>query len=84
MNCSVVSILVAMTGTKHKEEAMDKPPLEFLREREVCDKVKFSRVSLWKLEKAGQFPRRRRVGPNSVRWVRSEVEAWMESRAIVL
>ena len=58
-------------------------PMEFLREPEVCRKVRLSRVTRWRMEKEGLFPRRRQVAPKSVRWLRSEVEEWMESRQAV-
>lgn len=35
---------------------------------------------IYRLEKAGRFPRRVRVGANRVAWVLSEVEAWMAHR----
>ena len=52
--------------------------MKFLREREVCEMIGFSRTTLWRLEKQGLL-KRRRVG-TSVRWLSHEVEAWMASR----
>ena len=31
-------------------------PMEFLREPEVCRKVRLSRVTRWRMEKEGPFP----------------------------
>ena len=42
-----------------------------------------SRTTSWRLEKAGLFPRRRCLGPNSVGWFQSEIIAWIETRAVV-
>jgi len=42
-----------------------------------------SRTTIWRLEKAGQFPKRRSLGSNSVGWLHSELTAWIETRATV-
>jgi len=57
--------------------------MRFLRISAVCEKTSLGRTAIWKLEKSGGFPKRRRVGPNRVAWLESEVEAWMEARALV-
>jgi len=46
----------------------------------VIEATGLSRMTLWRLEKAGHFPARRRLGPNSVAWLESDVTAWIESR----
>ena len=57
--------------------------MRFLRIDEVIDKVGLSRPTIWRLERAGEFPKRRQLGRNSVGWVEEEVEEWMESRVVV-
>lgn len=42
-----------------------------------------SAVSIWRDEKSGRFPKRRRIGVRSVGWLASEVIAWIESRPTV-
>lgn len=42
-----------------------------------------SRTTAWRLERSGDFPRRRKISANAVGWLRSEVEAWVLSRAEV-
>lgn len=37
-----------------------------------------SRVTVWRWEQAGIFPKRRHVGPNSCGWLFSEIQKWME------
>lgn len=37
-------------------------------------------MHLWRLEKAGRFPRRMKLGPNSVGWLESEIDEWIASR----
>jgi prophage regulatory protein len=47
-----------------------------LRKPEVLAIVNVSPTTLWRMEKAGRFPRRISLGPNSAGWLASEVEAW--------
>lgn len=47
-----------------------------LPEREVCKIASVSSNTLAALEKAGKFPKRKRVGFRAVRWLESEVLAW--------
>jgi len=55
-----------------------------LRWKEVQSKVgNPSRVTVWRWEKAGYFPKRRAIGPSSVGWLESEVNGWLESRETV-
>ena len=46
----------------------------------ICAEVHKSRVQLWRDIRAGHFPAPIETGPNSIAWVRSEIEAWKASR----
>ena len=50
---------------------------QILREPEVSKISGLSRVTRWRLERAGQFPRRVKLSAGRVGWRRSEVERWM-------
>ncbi len=52
----------------------------FLREPEVARLTGLSRTTRWRLERAGRFPRKRRISENAVAWVASEIEIWMAER----
>jgi prophage regulatory protein len=54
--------------------------MKLLRIREVMDITCLSRMTLYRMEKGGDFPRRRRLGTNSVAWVESDVNTWIETR----
>jgi prophage regulatory protein len=55
--------------------------MKILRLPEVLDRTGYkSAMTLWRKERAGEFPARVQVGPNSVGWVEEEVEAWLRSR----
>jgi prophage regulatory protein len=46
----------------------------------LLQKIPLSDVTLWRMEKAGTFPKRRQLSPGRVAWLASEVDAWIESR----
>ena len=53
----------------------------FIREKTVLKLIgDKGRTTLWRWEKNGQFPRRRKLGGRSVGWLVSEVAEWIASR----
>ncbi|WP_449226818.1 helix-turn-helix transcriptional regulator [Azospirillum argentinense] len=55
--------------------------IRVLRFPQVKELVSFSRMHVDRLEKAGSFPQRIKLGANSVGWIESEVIAWVASKA---
>lgn len=53
-----------------------------VRDEERARLTGVSRSAWWEGEKAGRFPKRRRLGPSSVGWLLSELQAWMKSLEI--
>ena len=53
----------------------------FVREPEVKQITGLSRVTRWRMERRGEFPRRRRISTNAIAWLESEISAWMAERA---
>jgi len=51
--------------------------ITLIRQREVSRMTGLSRTSIWRWEKDGRFPPRRRLGARCVCWLRHEVEAWI-------
>ena len=51
-----------------------------IRSGEIETIVPYSMNHIRRLEEAGQFPKRVRVGANRVGWVRAEVEQWLNDR----
>lgn len=51
-----------------------------LRRHQVCELIKASPTTLWRLEKKGQFPKRRQLSTNTVVWLEHEVRDWILSR----
>jgi prophage regulatory protein len=48
--------------------------------REVAQRVALSRSTIWRMERAGQFPKRRRLSVNKVAWWEPEIEEWLRTR----
>lgn len=44
--------------------------------------VPYSSVHIGRMERAGNFPQRVRLGANRVGWVLSEVRAWIKARKL--
>jgi prophage regulatory protein len=54
--------------------------MKFISYEEVVRRTGLSRVTIWRMEKDGRFPKRRQIGARRVGWIESEVDEWMESR----
>lgn len=53
----------------------------FVHEKECHATTGLSRVTRWRLEREGKFPRRRQISTNSVGWLESEIREWMATRS---
>lgn len=42
--------------------------------------IPWSRMHVDRLEKAGKFPKRIRLGDNTVAWLECEIEAWLATK----
>lgn len=56
-------------------------PGRILRTRDVCVLTGLSRITVWRLERAGQFPKRLKLSSQAIGWRQDEVLEWIESRA---
>ncbi len=55
---------------------------KLLTQKQVVNLVGVSRTTIWRLERAGKFPRRRQVSTKAVRWNQAEIEDWISSRPL--
>jgi predicted DNA-binding transcriptional regulator AlpA len=39
-----------------------------------------SRITIYRLELAGKFPKRRKLSENSVAWLEADISEWIDSR----
>ena len=59
---------------------MTKLPLRVLDRRELREMIPYSHQHILRLEKAGRFPKRVKLGAARVGWLMDEVVAWIEKR----
>lgn len=57
--------------------------MKLLRPLEVAERVGLSRTTIWRREREGTFPARRRLGANSVAYIEAEVDKWIENRPTI-
>jgi predicted DNA-binding transcriptional regulator AlpA len=57
--------------------------MKILRQGQVAERVGLSRTTLWRMERKGLFPHRRRITENVVGWLEEEVDEWLASREVV-
>ena len=48
--------------------------------KELCRLVPYSPMHVWRLERAGKFPKRIKIGPGRVGWSMREVQLWIAAR----
>jgi len=53
---------------------------EILRFPVVEQATGLSRTTIWRKERDGSFPARRKLSTNTVGWLRSEIEEWITER----
>lgn len=54
--------------------------MRVLRKPELEHRTGWSGMQIWREEKAGRFPKRIVLGPNSVGWIEEEVDDWIRAR----
>lgn len=50
-----------------------------IRQPELCAMLGICRTTAWRWEREGKLPPRRRLGPNSVGWLSSEIEEYLKT-----
>ena len=53
---------------------------KLIRRRQLLELIGMSHTTQWRLERAGRFPARVRIGTGSVGWHLAEVEEWVRER----
>ena len=56
-------------------------PIRMLRLAQVIERTGLGKTKIYELQNIQQFPLRVKVTDSSVRWIESEVEAWLAGRA---
>lgn len=53
---------------------------KILRKPAVRQRTGYSDSQIWRLERAGQFPKRVQLGPMAVGWFEDEIDRWVADR----
>jgi prophage regulatory protein len=56
--------------------------MKLLRIRQVIQITGLSRMTTYRLELAGKFPKRRQLSENSVAWLEADISQWIDSRPV--
>ena len=54
--------------------------MRILNSNEVVKKIGLSKVTVWRMERAGLFPMRINLSDRRMGWAESEIEDWLDSR----
>jgi prophage regulatory protein len=69
-----------MDQPKMESGAPDNPgPRRMLNEKQVLEIVPVGRTTLYRMEKAGRFPKSTYISPNRRVWFADEISAWQET-----
>lgn len=63
-----------------RKDASSLHHLRIITQRELRLLVPYTPQHILRLEKAGKFPRRIRLGQNRIGWLLTDIEAWILSR----
>jgi prophage regulatory protein len=67
------------SGLNVNVKSSPEPQLDrLLRTKEVVSLLGVTRVTLWRMERSGRFPARRRLTSSTPVWLASEVDAWVK------
>ncbi len=66
--------------TMNIQAVADPEQTRILRKPAVLERVGFSGTTLWRLERAGKFPRSIRLSVGTVGWRESDIERWITER----
>lgn len=53
---------------------------KLIRKKQVLEATGLSITTIWRLERKGLFPRRRRISQGSVAWSAAEVDNWISEK----
>ena len=55
-----------------------------IRKKELCEITGLSYSTIYRLEKLGRFPKRRKLGDWAVGWLGKDVDTWVASQATIV
>jgi prophage regulatory protein len=61
---------------------LDHAPCAILRKPQVMALTGLSSVTIWRLERAGDFPKRIKLTGRAVGWKAADISAWIDARIV--
>ena len=55
-------------------------PTRLLRPRDVAARIGLSKVTIYRLERAGQFPKSIQLSRGAIAWRETDIEQWIDQR----
>lgn len=53
--------------------------VQIMRMHHVTAKIELSRATIYRLTKAGKFPAPKRLSPNAIGWLESDIDHWIKN-----
>ena len=54
--------------------------LQIIRPKELAELLSISTVTLWRMEKRGELPKRKQISSRTVGWLESDIKEWLDNR----
>lgn len=77
-----VSLDTDSTDDSVQRSEFSEMPIRLMRFSELRRRTGLSRSTIWRLERAGEFPRHFQISRNAVAWLESDVVAWIGARTV--
>lgn len=55
-------------------------PLKIIRPKELSEILSVNPVTVWRMEKRGELPPRKKISNRTVGWLESDIREWLENR----
>jgi prophage regulatory protein len=55
--------------------------MEYLNSKTIVKMTSLSRVTIWRLERDGKFPKRVQLSPRRVGWREDEIQEWISKKS---
>lgn len=57
-----------------------KNSLKIIRPADLADLLSVNRVTIWRMEKRGELPPRKKITKGCVGWLQSDIAEWLKNR----
>ena len=72
--------IIRWKNSEARAKQIEEADNNYEQRQTVSEMVPLSRSQIWRLEKAGKFPRRIQISDNSVGWDEADIEEWLQAR----